>query len=153
MVRNRQPVLDLNLFEESDEALMTNIKPRKKGLTVDPTKNLLIGYVKPDNSEYFEDAGLDKIYYTGKTKSFPSTVALNKLYYFMPYIKGKGVRDIYLIRMARIGRKSEIHPECNDDDPRLVFELQFVDRLPEYKTVRLPIFKTYADTILGKVLD
>ena len=153
MVRNRQPVLDLNLFEESDEALMTNIKPRKKGLTVDPTKNLLIGYVKPDNSEYFEDAGLDKIYYTGKTKSFPSTVALNKLYYFMPYIKGKGVRDLYLIRMARIGRKSEIHPECNDDDPRLVFELQFVDRLPEYKTVRLPIFKTYADTILGKVLD
>ena len=153
MVRNRQPVLDLNLFEESDEALMTNIKPRKKGLTVDPTKNLLIGYVKPDNSEYFEDAGLDKIYYTGKTKSFPSTVALNKLYYFMPYIKGKGVRDLYLIRMARIGRKSEIHPECNDDDPRLVFELQFVDRLPEYRTVRLPIFKTYADTILGKVLD
>ncbi|MDE7509941.1 MAG: DNA (cytosine-5-)-methyltransferase [Muribaculaceae bacterium] len=153
MVRNRQPVLDLNLFEESDEALMTNIKPRKKGLTVDPTKNLLIGYVKSDNSEYFEDAGLDKIYYTGKTKSFPSTVALNKLYYFMPYIKGKGVRDLYLIRMARIGRKSEIHPECNDDDPRLVFELQFVDSLPEYKTVRLPIFKTYADTILGKVLD
>lgn len=153
MVRNRQPVLDLNLFEESDEALMTNIKPRKKGLTVDPTKNLLIGYVKSDNSEYFENAGLDKIYYTGKTKSFPSTVALNKLYYFMPYIKGKGVRDLYLIRMARIGRKSEIHPECNDDDPRLVFELQFVDSLPEYKTVRLPIFKTYADTILGKVLD
>lgn len=91
MERNRQPVLDLNLFEESDEALMTNIKLRKKGLTVDPTKNLLIGYVKSDNSEYFEDAGLD--------------------------------------------------------------ELQFVDSLPEYKTVRLPIFKTYADTILGKVLD
>ena len=30
-------------------------------------------------------------------KRFPSTVALNKLYYFMPYIKRKGIRDLYLI--------------------------------------------------------
>ena len=35
---------------------------------------------------------------------------LNKLYYFMPYIKGKGVRDLYLIKIARIGNKAEIHP-------------------------------------------
>ena len=51
---------------------------------------------------------------TGKTKSFPSTVALNKLYFFMPYIKGKGVRDLYLIKIARIGNKAEIHPEGED---------------------------------------
>lgn len=153
MVRNMQPVLDLSLFAETEDVLMANVKPRKNGMKIDPTKNLLIGYVKSDNSEYFEDAGLDKIYYTGKTKSFPSTVALNKLHYFMPYIKGKGVRDLYLIRIARIGRKSEIHPESNDDDTRLVFELEFVSSLPQYKPVRLPIFKTYADTILGKLWD
>ena len=47
-----------------------------------------------------------KYYYTGKAKTFPSTVVLNKLYYFMPYIKGKGVRDLYLIRIARIGNKA-----------------------------------------------
>ena len=30
----------------------------------------------------------------------------NMLYYFMPYIKEKGVRDLYLIRVARIGNKA-----------------------------------------------
>lgn len=60
------------------------------------------------------DGGQKKLYSTGKTKSFPSTVALNKLYYFMPYIKGKGVRDLYLIKIARIGNKAEIHPEGED---------------------------------------
>lgn len=78
---------------------------------MDMNKSLLVGFVKEDNTDYFLDGGQTKIYYTGKTKSFPSTVALNKLYYFMPYIKGKGVKDLYLIRIARIGCKAEIHPE------------------------------------------
>lgn len=39
----------------------------------------------------------------------------------MPYIKGKGVKDIYLIKIARIGTKAEIHPKSNDKEPRLVF--------------------------------
>ena len=42
----------------------------------------------------------------------------------MPYIKEKGVRDIYLIRVARIGNKAEIRPESGDIDPRIVFELK-----------------------------
>ncbi len=45
------------------------------------------------------------IYYTGK--KFPTTIALNKLYYFMPYIKGKGVRDLWMIKIARIGYRKE----------------------------------------------
>ena len=50
--------------------------------------------VKKDNEEYFLKEEPTKIYYTGKAKTFPSTVAINKLYYFMPYIKEKGVRDL-----------------------------------------------------------
>ena len=117
------------------------------------SKNLLIGFVKADNTEYFLDGGQSKLYYTGKTRSFPSTIALNKLFYFMPYIKGKGIKDLYLIRIARIGNKAEIHPETNDKDPRLVLELEYLESLPTYRMIKPNIFNTYRDTVLGKVLN
>lgn len=148
--RDSEPKLSLNLFAEMDSELKCN--PVKKAYTLDMTKKLLIGFVKSDNTEYFLDGNQSKIYYTGKTKSFPSTIALNKLYYFMPYIKGKGVRDLYLIRIARIGSKAEIHPETEDKDPRLVFELEFLQSLPEYVPVKLNIFETYRDTFLGRIM-
>lgn len=151
MQRDAQPKLDLNLFSELDNELKIN-KP-KKNYTLDITKNLLIGFVKPDNTDYFLDGGDKKIYYTGKIKSFPSTIALNKLYYFMPYIKGKGVKDLYLIRIARIGNKAEIHPETEDKDPRLVFELEFLKSLDNYMMVKPNIFNTYRNTVLGRVID
>lgn len=149
--REAQPKLQLDLFStDSSVPLVCNL--RKKVYKLDYNKNLLIGFVKTDNQDYFLDGGLTKLYYTGKTKSFPSTIALNKLYYFMPYIKGKGVKDLYLIKKARIGNKSEIHPEGNDKDPRLVFELEYLESLPEYKPIKLNIFNTYCDTVLGKIM-
>jgi DNA (cytosine-5)-methyltransferase 1 len=150
MQRDAQPKLQLDLFAQQDaQQLIRNT--RKKTHQLDPTKRLLIGFVKADNTPYFEDGGVTKLYYTGRTKSFPSTVALNKLYYFMPYIKGKGVRDVYLINVARIGRKSEVHPGA-DDSPRLVFELEYLESLPEYQPIRLRIFNTYTDTLMGRIL-
>lgn len=148
--RDAQPKLDLDLFAELEPQLKVN-KP-KKNYQLDMTKSLLIGYVKPDNTDYFLDGSQTKIYYTGKTKSFPSTVALNKLYYFMPYIKGKGVKDLYLIRIARIGNKAEIYPESEDKDPRLVFELEFLESLTNYVMLKPNIFNTYRDTVLGRVM-
>lgn len=147
--RDVMPKLNFELFAEIDPLLKLN-KP-KKNYTLDLTKNLLIGFVKDDNKEYFLDGRQTKIYYTGKTKGFPSTIALNKLFYFMPYIKGKGVKDLYLIRIARIGNKAEIHPECEDKDPRLVFELDYLESLPDYVMLKPNIFNTYRDTVLGRV--
>lgn len=151
MKRDKQPKLQLDLFGNDSAPLVYN-KP-KKTYKLDYTKHLLIGFVKEDNQEYFLDGGQTKLYYTGKTKSFPSTVALNKLYYFMPYIKGKGVRDLYLVKIARIGNKAEIHPDSNDKDPRLVFELEYLESLPEYQHINLNIFRTYRDTVLGRVMN
>ena len=148
--RDALPMLNLDLFSEDEPLLKVN-KP-KKNYTLDMNKNLLIGFVKADNTDYFLDGGQTKLYYTGKTKSFPSTIALNKLYYFMPYIKGKGIKDLYLIRIARIGNKSEIHPETDDKDPRLVFELEFLESLPNYIMLKPNIFNTYRDTVLGRVM-
>lgn len=150
-LRESQPTLDLDLFTSEKEELIFN-KP-KKNYVLDKNKRLLIGFVKEDNQEYFRNLEPTKIYYTGKTKSFPSTIALNKLYYFMPYIKGKGVKDLYLIRIARIGSKAEIHPESNDKGPRLVFELEFLESLPKYIPIRLNINHTYTDTLLGRIID
>lgn len=151
MKRDTEPKLCLDLFAELNAEIKVN-KP-KKNYTLDMSKNLLIGFVKADNTEYFLDGGQTKLYYTGKTKSFPSTIALNKLYYFMPYIKGRGVKDLYLIRIARIGNKAEIHPESKDNDPRLVFELEYLESLPSYTMIKPNIFNTYRDTVLGKVMD
>lgn len=149
--RDACPTLDFGLFPLDEVELVVN-KP-KRNYTLDNNKRLLIGLVKVDNQDYFLKQEPTKIYYTGKTKSFPSTIALNKLYYFMPYIKGKGVKDLYLIRIARIGNKAEIHPSTNDKEPRLVFELVYLESLSEYKPVRLNINYTYNDTFLGNIFD
>lgn len=68
----------------------------------------------------------------------------------MPYIKGKGVRDLYLIRTARIGTKAEIHSDSNDTDSRLVFDLEYLQSLPDYVLTRLNFLRTYTDTFAGK---
>ena len=147
--RDARPMLDLGLFADEYKPFVVN-RPKKQ-YTLDPTKHLLIGLVKKDNEEYFLNDEPTKIYYTGKTGSFPSTIALNKLYYFMPYIKGEGVRDLYLIRLARIGNKAEIHPETFDEEARLVFELEFLESLPEYEMVQLSKY-WYKDTLLGRIV-
>ena len=122
---------------------------------LDLSKNVLICNVKKDNMQHFLD-GTAKIYYSGKR--FPSTVALNKLYYFIPYI-GKqckldyyGIRDLYLIKIARVGSRREGELDNDPNDLRIVFELQFVRHLYEnYKTHKLNIWDTYSDTTLERL--
>ena len=71
----------------------------------------------------------------------------------MPYIKGLGVKELYLIKKARIGKKSEIHADCEDNEPRLVFELERLSSLAYYKHIRLNIFNTYRDTVAGSIFE
>ena len=117
---------------------------------LDLTKNVLISLVKLDNIEHYirQEA---RIYYTGK--HFPSTVALNNLYYFMPHIQGKGVKDLYLIKIARVGSKHEVHPECDENDFRLFFEIEYIKELfSEYRPIHLNIWHTFTDTTLDKLV-
>ncbi len=149
--RDSKPMLDLGLFADEQKTIVVN-RP-KKNYTLDKAKHLLIGIVKKDNEKYFLKEEPTKIYYTGPSGTFPSTIALNKLYYFMPYIKGKGVSDLYLIRVARVGTKAEVHPETDDESPRLVFELEYLESLPQNQWVRLDKDKNFAfkDTLLGRI--
>ena len=126
-------------------------KPQEQEPDVDMDKNVLISLVKPDNVERYLDQSA-KIYYTGK--KFPSSVALNKLYYFMPYIKKKGIRDLYLIKIARVGTRKEGQPDNDPNDFRLVFEIEFVKKLFKgYKPVELEIWHTFTDTTMKDIVE
>ena len=151
--RNPRPVLTLELFNTEEKELVYN-KP-KKTYTLDGSKRLFVGLVKKDNEEYFLAQEPTKFYYTDSVRRFPSTIALNKLYYFMPYIKGKGVRDIYLIKILRLGSKTEVYPETKKDlkAPRLVFELEYLESLSKYQMISLRFQRAFTDTFLGRVLN
>ena len=125
-------------------------KPQQAAM-VEENKNVLISLVKKDNEKMFLD-GSATIYYTGK--KFPTSVALNKLFYFMPYIKGKGVRDLFFIKIARLGYRKEGTAEEDRNDLRLVFEVEFVKQLFEdYKPVELKIWQTFTDTTVDKLIN
>lgn len=117
---------------------------------IDRTKNVLISLVKEDNMDQYLDRSA-KIYYTGKR--FPSTVALNKLYYFMPYMKRKGIRDLYFIKIARIGTRKEGQVNEDKNDLRLVFEIDYIGQLfDDYKPIKLDIWRTFTDTTIDKII-
>jgi hypothetical protein len=82
----KQDPLQLDLFQvkaEYPKEIIQNSSQEIDLEDLDVSKNVLICNVKKDNTRHFLN-GTAKIYYTGK--KFPSTVALNKLYYFMPSI-------------------------------------------------------------------
>ena len=143
------PVDLLAVQKKFPEEIISNrfITDRNHGtISLDESKNVLISLVTNENIAPF-DSQSAKVYYTGK--KFPSTVKLNKLYYFMPYTKGKGIRDLYLIKAARVGTKHEVNLDADENDVRLVFEIAFVKQLfSQYKPVRLQIWRTFTDTIL-----
>jgi hypothetical protein len=129
---------------------IVNHKSERIDYELDTAKNVLVSLVKNDNVDLFLD-GSARIYYTGK--KFPSTVALNKLYYFIPYVKAQGIKDLYLIQIARVGSKHEVHPNADENDLRLVFEIEFIKQLfDDYKPIRLDIWQTFKDTTLEQIL-
>ena len=159
-VKNITQPQQLDLFQLQVDYPKEIVKNATRNISLedlDLSKNVLICNVKKDNMEHFLD-GSAKIYYSGKR--FPSTVALNKLYYFIPYI-GKqcdldffGIRDLYLIKIARVGSRREGELNNDPNDLRIVFELKFLKRLfPEYKQQRLDIWQSYTDTTLEQLMD
>ena len=119
-------------------------------IPVDLSKNCLLSLVKADNMERYLDQSA-KIYYTGK--KFPASIALNKLFYFMPYLKGRGVQDLYLIKIARVGTRKEGQPDNDPKDFRLVFEIEFLGQMfDEYKLLELNIWHTFTDTTIEEMV-
>lgn len=101
----------------------------QKGAYVEVGNRVLVGLVKEDNRLFqaFMD-GTATLYYTGS--KFPTTIALQDLHFFMPYIKGHGVRDVYEIVKVRTITSKEAKLSDKDDTEskalRLAFELRYV---------------------------
>ena len=150
---NKIEQLDLkSVFEQFPQKIVENppISKRKVYPKDLRNNNLLVSLVKNDTIDLLLK-GFTNIYYTGKR--FPSTVELNHLYYFMPYRKGKGIRDLYFIKVARVGSKHEVHPDADPQDLRLVFELEFIRQLFEdFVPIDLPVWHTFKDTTLDEIL-
>lgn len=145
----------LSTLEQYPENIIVNSSDENnvhlENLKYDKSKNVLISYVKSDNMEQYLDKSA-KIYYTGKR--FPSTVALNKLYYFMPYFKGKGIRDLYLIKIARVGTRKEGQADNDPTDFRLVFEIEYIDKLfDDFQPIKLEIWRTFTDTNMTDIFS
>lgn len=122
----------------------------KNSLLEGADRNVLISLVKKDNEDMFINKSAT-IYYAGHR--FPSSVALNKLCYFIPYLKGKGIRDLYVINIARVGNRKEGQLGEDKADLRLVFEIKYVKQLFEdYVPTTLNIWRTYTDTTIKKLL-
>lgn len=144
-------IVENNMACEGSVAYGKNMSVKDTLLNQNKSKHLLVSLVKNDIVKLYENRTA-KVYYTGKR--FPATIALNDLFFFMPYRKGKGIRDLYYIKVARVGSKQEVHPEADPNDLRLVFEIEFVKQLfPDYKPIRLAIWETFTDTKLEKILN
>ena len=146
-------MFDMHEKYPKDVDIINNPFDRKKRTNLsalDDSKNVLVSLVRDKYIVPFNNQSA-KAYFTGK--KFPSTVKLNKLYYFMPYTKGKGIRDLYQIEVARVGTKHEFVETADENDFRLVFELKFVTQLFEdYKPIKLTIWRTFFDTNLRAIL-
>ena len=146
----------VNMFDvkrEYPEEIVSNTFEKKRRVNIsklDDSKNVLVCLV-PDKYIVPFTNGKAKAYFTGK--KFPSTVALNKLFYFMPYTKGKGIRDLYQIKVARVAPKHEFVDDADENDLRLAFEIEYVTHLYEdYKPIKLNIWHTFTDTKLRNLI-
>ena len=147
------PLDMFDLFKSYPEKIVDNsyVCAEPSLHNVDYTKNLLICLVTGANENMFNNRK-STIYYAGK--KFPSTIKLTKLFYFIPYIKGKGIRDLYIIKRARVGSKREVDPKAPNNDYRIVFELEYAKQLfKDYRPINLNIWRTFTNTTLGKVIN
>lgn len=129
----------------------------QKGAYVEVGNRVLIGLVKEDNRLFqaFMD-GTATLYYSGK--QFPTTIALQDLHFFMPYIKGKGIRDVYeIVKVRTITGKEAKQTDENDADCkalRLAFELRYVRKqYAEYQPIDTTkmIVHTFVDTTFDEL--
>ena len=145
------------LINTKSQETISRVIPQK-GTFVDVGNRVLIGLVKPTKSDYYQDFlnGEAKLYYTGR--QFPTTIALQNLHFFIPYIKGQGIRDVYeIIRIRTITSKEAKQKEGDEvlvDDLRLAFELRFNKRLfSDYQKIdaHKMIYRTFIDTTFDKL--
>ena len=144
------------LIQRKSLDTISKVIPQKGSMLKVPNR-VLIGLVgnssRPGYTQSFQE-GNATLYYTGP--KFPTTISLHELHYFVPYIKGKGIRDMYEItRIRTITSKEAKQVEGNTatDDMRLAFELRFSRKMfDNYQQINAKFVDyTFIDTSLGEL--
>ena len=145
------------LIETKSSTTISKVIPQK-GAFIEVGDRVLIGMVRESSRKNylkkFEEGTAD-LYYTGP--SFPTSIALHNLHYFIPYFKGKGIRDVYEITRVRTIKGSEVKQidmEEGKDDLRLAFHLKPHHQLSkEYQDLKPHILVdyTFLDTTFGEL--
>jgi len=141
----------LNIFDLLDEYEDGLIKQVNEPYTdyLNDKENLLIGYVKKDIQKDFINHSAT-IYYTGK--KFPSTVDLKKISFFIPYISGRGIKDIYRVTKIRVGNYKEGQQDVDPRDFRLIFELEYLKQFSQdYKPHDLEIWHAFSSKSIAQM--
>lgn len=146
------------LINTKSQETISRVIPQK-GTFVDVGNRVLIGLVGNSVRRGYTQSFLDgtaTLYYTGK--QFPTTIALQNLHFFIPYIKGQGIRDVYeIVRVRTITAKEAKQVEGDDfpaDDLRLAFDLQSGKHLfTDYKMIdtRKMAYNTFIDTTFDRI--
>ncbi len=154
---NRRMLEDfiLRLIERKGCETVSGTIPQK-GAFVEVGNRVLIGLVRGSRAGYVQSflGRTATLYYTGR--QFPTTIALHNLHYFIPYIKGRGVRDVYEITKIRTITSREAKKMDDEagggDDLRLAFELRYSHELyPDYKMISHNFgIHTFRDTTFGE---
>ena len=121
----------------------------QKGTTLEVKNRVLVGVAKEDNPQFADFLnGTATQYYSGET--FPTTIPLDGIDYFAPYIPEKGIRDLY--EVTKIHTSTKVKGDA-DDKMRITFELKLARSLyDDYRIVPLPIVYTFNDTSLDQLL-
>lgn len=146
------------LINTKSQETISRVIPQK-GTFVDVGNRVLIGLVGNSVRRGYTQSFLDgtaTLYYTGK--QFPTTIALQNLHFFIPYIKGQGIRDVYeIVRVRTITAKEAKQVEGDDfpaDDLRLAFDLQSGKHLfTDYKMIdtHKMAYNTFIDTTFDRI--
>lgn len=121
----------------------------QKGTILAVKNRVLVGVVKPDNPQYANFLkGTATQYYSGDT--FPTTIPLDGMDYFAPYMQDKGMRDLYEVIGIHTSTKAK---GADDDKLRITFDLKYVKPLSsDYKKADAPFIQyTYIDTTLSQL--
>ena len=158
-VHNRQLLEQFieELIQSKSYEIISTVIPQK-GAVLQVPNRVLIGLVGSSSRTGYTQSFLDgsaTLYYTGP--KFPTTISLHELHYFVPYIKGMGIRDLYeIIRIRTITGKEAKQTEGEDttDDMRLAFELRFSRKLfDDYQQIdtHKMINYTFVDTMFDEM--
>ena len=123
----------------------------QKGTILAVKNRVLVGVVKDDNTQYKHFLnGTANLYYSGDT--FPTTIPLDRIDYFAPYLQDKGVRDLYEVTGIHTATKAK---SAEDDKLRITFDLKYRRSLyDDYRILHTPFVQyTFIDTTLEQLAE